>query len=208
MEYYIDDGIENYVILDMAHNERLEQVQGAGNQDFLFEGYWRMSFDGACSKSGNGVGIVLLSPSKTLHPHDVRLEFSCKKFNEAKYEALIQGMILAQEMKIEHKIVTSDSKLVINIVTQKYKIKKERIKLYFKRVNELMEFFSSFNISFIPRDKNQKADSLALVASLSNPDDIQRKTYFQLERAFRPSVSDNIEYLQVFENDEQFEFFC
>jgi ribonuclease HI len=172
----------------------------------MFEGYWRMSFDGACSSSGNGVGIVLMSPSKIMHPHAIRLEFSCTN-NEAEYEALIQGMILAQEMKIEHLIVTGDSELVINQVTQRYKIKKERLKLYFKRVNELMESFSSFNISFIPRDKNHKADSLALVASLSNPDDIQRKMSFQVERAFRPSVPDNIEYLQVFENDEQLEIF-
>jgi ribonuclease HI len=78
--------------------------------------------------------------------------------------------------------VTGDSELVINQVTQRYKIKKERLKLYFKRVNKLMEAFSSFNISFIPRDKNQKADSLALVASLSNLDDVQRKTSFQVER--------------------------
>jgi ribonuclease HI len=147
-----------------------------------------------------------LSPSKTMHPHAVRLEFSCTN-NEEEYEALIQGMILAQEMKIEHLVVTGDSELVINQVTQRYKIKKERLKLYFKRVNKLMESFSSFNISFIPRDKNHKADSLALAASLSNPDDVQRKTYFQVERDFRPSMPDNVEYLQVFENDEQLEIF-
>jgi ribonuclease HI len=206
MEDYIDDGIGNYVILDMEHNEILEKVQDMENQECMFEGYWRMSFDGACSNSGSGVGIVLMSPSKIVHPHAIRLEFSCTN-NEAKYEALIRGMILEQEMKIEHLIVTGDSELVINQVTQKYKIKKERLKLYFKRVNELMEYFSSFNISFIPRDKNHKADSLALAASLSNPDNIQRKMYFQVERAFRPSVPHNMEYLQVFENDEGLEFF-
>ena len=74
-------------------------------------------------------------------------------------------MILIQGMKIEHLIVTGDSDLVINQVTQKYKIKKERLNLYFKIVNEMMESFSSFNIAFIPRDKNHKADSLALAAS-------------------------------------------
>jgi ribonuclease HI len=58
-------------------------------------------------------------------------------------------------MKVEHLIVTGDSDLVINQVTQRYKIKKERIKLYFKRVNKFMESFNSFNISFIPRYKNQ-----------------------------------------------------
>jgi hypothetical protein len=65
-----------------------------------------------------------------------------------------------------------------------------------------MESFSSFKISFIPRDTNQKVDSLALVASLSNQDDINIKTFFQVKRVFRPSVPDNHEYLQVFENDE------
>jgi ribonuclease HI len=74
---------------------------------------------------------------------------------------------------------TGNSELVINQVTQRYNIKKERLKLYFKRVNELMEAFSSFNISFIPRDKNRKTDSLALVASLSNPNDVQSKTSFK-----------------------------
>jgi hypothetical protein len=54
MENYIDVGIGNYVILYMEHNEILEKVKDSYNQEYLFEGYWRMSFDGACSKSKNG----------------------------------------------------------------------------------------------------------------------------------------------------------
>jgi hypothetical protein len=76
-----------------------------------------------------------------------------------------------------------------------------------KRVNEPMEDFNSFNISFIPREKNQKLDSLALVASLSNLKDIQSKSSFQVTRIFRPSIPNNQEYLQVFENDEQLNAF-
>jgi hypothetical protein len=68
-----------------------------------------------------------------------------------------------------------------------------------------MEYFISFNISFIPRAKNHKADSLDLANSLSNLDNVLRKTYFQVDGAFSPSVPDNIDYLQVFENDEQLE---
>ena len=94
MEHYIDVGIGNYAILDMEHNEILEQVQDRENQEFFFEGYWRMSFDGACSKSRNGFGNFLLSPSNIMHPHVVRLEFSCTN-NEVEYESFIQGMILA-----------------------------------------------------------------------------------------------------------------
>jgi ribonuclease HI len=162
----------------MEHIEILEKIQDTEDQEHLFEGYWRMLFDGACSSSGSGVGVVLVSPSKIIHPHAIILEFACTN-NEAEYEALIQGIIFAQEIKIEHLIVNGDSELVVNQVTQRYKIKKERLKLYFKRVNELMESFISFNISFIPRDNNQKEDSLALAASLSNPDDMNAKKKFR-----------------------------
>jgi hypothetical protein len=88
MEDHIYVGIGNYAILVMEHNEILEQFQGLGNQECLIEGYWRMSFDGACYTSGNIVGIFLLSPNKTMHPHAARLEFSCTN-NEEEYEALI-----------------------------------------------------------------------------------------------------------------------
>ena len=116
MEDYIDAKIGNYVILDIEHNEILEKFQDTKNQECIFEGYWRMSFNGACSNSRNRVGIVLMSPKKVVHLHAIRLEFSCTN-NEEKYESLIHGMILAQEMKIKHLIVTGKSELVINRVT-------------------------------------------------------------------------------------------
>jgi ribonuclease HI len=82
-------------------------------------------------------------------------------------------------MKIEHLIINGDCELVINQITQKYKIKKNRLKLYVKRVNELMDSFSSFNISFVPREQNLKSDSLILVASLFNPYDLRIRILFK-----------------------------
>jgi hypothetical protein len=99
MEDYIDTGIGNYAILDMEQTEILEKIQGMENQENLFEGFWRTSFDGACSSSKSGVVNVLVILGKILYPHAIRLEFACTN-NEAEYEALIQGMILAQELKI------------------------------------------------------------------------------------------------------------
>jgi hypothetical protein len=113
MEDYIDSRIGNYAILDMEHNEILEKFQDTENKKCIFEGYWRMSFYGACSNFEGGVGIVLISLNNIVHPHTIRLEFSCTN-DEEKYEALIQGMIVVQEMKIEHIIVTGDSELAIN----------------------------------------------------------------------------------------------
>jgi hypothetical protein len=127
MEDYIDVGIGNYVILD------IDKTKDIKREDNYFFEYWRMSFDGAFLSSRSGVGILLKIPKKVIYPHAIRLEFPCTN-NEVEYEAIIQGMILAMEMNIEHLIVTRDSELIINHITQNYNIKKERTELYFKRV--------------------------------------------------------------------------
>ena len=61
-------------------------------------------------------------------------------------------------------------------------------------------FFIAFNISFIPRDHNQTADSLALAAThFRIPKQTQLK--YPIEVRYRPSVPDNIKQWRVFEND-------
>jgi ribonuclease HI len=80
-------------------------------------------------------------------------------------------MILSLQMKGENMVVTGDSKLVINHITKKYRIKKEKLKHYAKIFCELMDSFNYFHISFIPREKNQKENSLVVAASLFNSED-------------------------------------
>jgi ribonuclease HI len=46
--------------------------------------------------------------------------------NEAEYKALIQGMIISIQMKIENLLVIGDSKLIINHIRRKYKVKREK----------------------------------------------------------------------------------
>jgi hypothetical protein len=77
------------------------------------------------------------------------------------------------------------------------------MKFYAKRENELMNCFSSFNISSIERDKNQKVDSLVFIASSFNSGYSRSQNIFQVKRICRPSVPDNQDYFQVFENDEE-----
>jgi ribonuclease HI len=195
MENYIDAWIINYAILIP------EKIIPPENKDEnYYQGFWNMSFDGACFKSGSGVGNFFKSPKSIIYPHAIKIEFPCTN-NEVEYETLIQGMNLALQMKVENLIVSGDSEMVINHIRKKYKIKKENIKYYAKRVNELVESFNSFNISFIPRDKNQKTDSLVVVASLFNPDDLKSQHTFNVKRIFIQSVPDNQDYLQVFQND-------
>jgi hypothetical protein len=122
MQDYIDVRIENYVVLD-PEQPSISKQEG----DNYFEGFWKMSFDGACSKSRSGLAIVFKSPISVIYPHAIILKFPFIN-NEAKYEALIQGMNLALQMRIAHMIITDDSKMYINHIKNKYNIKKEKLK--------------------------------------------------------------------------------
>jgi ribonuclease HI len=84
----------------------------------------------------------------------------------AEYEALALGLRAAREMGIQEISVFGDAELVVQQVRNAYQAKHPRLRSYRNEVWDLIDsFFSAFNISFIPREKNTVADSLAVSAS-------------------------------------------
>ena len=67
-------------------------------------------------------------------------------------------------------------------------------------------FFFAFNISFIPREDNTLADSLALSASNFRIP-IPPKIKYDVEVKYRPSIPDNVKYWKVFEDDLELKIF-
>ena len=63
-------------------------------------------------------------------------------------------------------------------------------------------FFSSVKVSFIPRAENQQADSLAKAASTFSLSTTFKLKY-HIEVRHRPSIPNNIQHWQVFEDEEQ-----
>jgi hypothetical protein len=61
-------------------------------------------------------------------------------------------------------------------------------------------FFSAFNISFIPREENTMADSLAIsMRQFKIP--LPPKLRYDIEVKYRPSIPDNVKHWKVFEDD-------
>jgi hypothetical protein len=61
-------------------------------------------------------------------------------------------------------------------------------------------FFSEYDISFIPREENSVTDSLAVSArNFKIP--IPPKLKYDVEVKYRPSILDNVKYWKVFEDD-------
>ena len=59
-----------------------------------------------------------------------------------------------------------------------------------------------FELSYIPRDLNHLADSLAISASMFVPP-LPPKLSYDVQVKYRPSLLDNVKSWRVFENDDE-----
>jgi hypothetical protein len=66
--------------------------------------------------------------------------------------------------------------------------------------------FSSFNISFIPRDKNTLANSLTVLVSLFRIP-LPPKSKYDVQIKYRPSIPDNVKHWKIFEDDMEIKKF-
>ncbi|XP_014499255.1 uncharacterized protein LOC106760320 [Vigna radiata var. radiata] len=89
---------------------------------------WTLSMDGSLDRKGGGAGVVLEGPNGELVEQAISFNFQLSN-NQAEYEALISGLLLAVELEIERLECRMDSQLVVG-----------------------------FNIAHVPRAQNSRAD--------------------------------------------------
>ena len=98
----------------------IEELPSNGNMDEKSVGTisqyclrtWEVHVDGVSNEKGLGVGLVLMSPEKVVIEKSLRLDFPATN-NEAKYEALLEGMAMVQRMGGRSIKLFSDSRLVV-----------------------------------------------------------------------------------------------
>ena len=112
-------------IKENIKNEKIDEV-------------WQMYFDGAYSKAGKGVGIMIISPSDKIYNFAFRLEFEASN-NVAEYEALILGLEAAKEMGIKMLNIKGDSDLVVLQIKNQYQCKNDRLRKYRNAIWDTME---------------------------------------------------------------------
>ncbi|GKU90839.1 hypothetical protein SLEP1_g4783 [Rubroshorea leprosula] len=158
---------------------------------------WVLYVDGATNVEGSGAGAVLLSPDGFRSEHALRFKFQTTN-NAAEYEALIYGLKLAAELKVQSIQVFSDSQLVVLQVNGSCDIRDPQLGRYASVVNRLKSRFASFQIDKIPRADNQRADELSKLASSQdiNP---QRSTIVEVLDA--PSYTDFTVECQLLSTD-------
>ncbi|GKA52268.1 reverse transcriptase domain-containing protein [Tanacetum coccineum] len=87
--------------------------------------------------------------------------------NEAEYEALMAGLLIATQMGVRNMHVSIDSMLVANQVLGTYVAKEENMIKYLEKTKILVSGFANFSISQVPRSKNKKVDALSKIVSTS-----------------------------------------
>ena len=94
------------------------------------------------------------------------LRFALKASNnQAEYEALIAGMLLAKEMGAQNLLVKSDSQLITGQVSGEFQAKDPQMVAYLRYVQLLKAAFSALELIHVPREQNARADLLAKLAS-------------------------------------------
>ena len=101
---------------------------------------WRLSVDEVANAQGSGAGLIFTSPKGIDIEYALKFGFRASN-NEAKYEAIIVGLILAHSMEVDKLEVCSDSQLVVKQIEDFYEARGEKMILYLKKVQELLKKF-------------------------------------------------------------------
>ncbi|CAL1387108.1 unnamed protein product [Linum trigynum] len=125
---------------------------------------WRLYVDGASSKTGSGAGVLLISPLGVTHELTIRFA-STMTNNATEYEALLAGLIMAQELGIQRIRVHSDSALVVNQVQGAYEVREPTLVPYTNAARMALSEFPQAEIVHISREDNLHADALSKLAT-------------------------------------------
>ncbi|XP_074326867.1 uncharacterized protein LOC141664812 [Apium graveolens] len=126
--------------------------------------WWILHVDGAVNNGGAGVGRVLVSPEGHHLMSAIHFKFYATN-NDAEYEALINGLKIALEMRVRNLIARSDSELVVNQVNGGFQARGPRTELYLRYTQHLIGMFKEVRLEYVSREKNGKADNLAKIGS-------------------------------------------
>ncbi|GAV61380.1 RVT_3 domain-containing protein [Cephalotus follicularis] len=124
------------------------------------KGLWNLSVDGSSCISENEAGLVLTSPDGSTLEYALRFGFK-ETNNEAKWEALIAGLTIVKHLEVQKIEASSDSQLVVGLVSGEYEAREESMDKYLALVQSLKFAFS--NVLRFQSSQSRKCQSRPIV---------------------------------------------
>ena len=121
---------------------------------------WELQVDGSATKSGNGVGLVIIPSVGEKMEYPVKFDFLASNKKE-KYEALILGVQICNNAGAQNIMAKSDSQLIVGQVSGEYDAKEDNMRMYPRTHLEV----DLIQHSAFPCSENQQSDVLARMAS-------------------------------------------
>lgn len=149
----------------VAYDEKVV-VQGTEPTDLLAilqpkEGRAHVYFDGA-SRGNPGpaaIGWAIVTSNGIVAEGSKRIGETTN--NRAEYEALVEALSAAAEYGYDEVDVRGDSQLVVKQVRGEWKTNDPGLRERRVKANELLSTFDRWSIEHVPREINERADSLA-----------------------------------------------
>jgi len=81
--------------------------------------------------------------------------------NVAEYRAVIEGLRLAAELGARRVLLRSDSRLLIEQLAGRFKVKNPTLQRLHEEARALIKGFEKVTLEHVPRERNKEADRLA-----------------------------------------------
>jgi len=190
LEFYLRTTIKAQVLADfIAEFSNLPESQETPEQET-----WIAYVDGSSMKSRSGAGVALITPDKEEIAVALKLDFPTTN-NEAKYEAVIASLSLAEHLGAKNLEVRSDSQVVVSHIQGGSEAKGEKMIKYLAKVLGFWDRFERVVVTQIPRTKNERADALARLGSAT--DEKISASKHQVIILDKPSVDDTGSVIQI-----------
>ncbi|XP_074326984.1 uncharacterized protein LOC141664926 [Apium graveolens] len=146
---------------------------------------WTLYTDGDLKVNGTRLGLVLKATN-----------------NEAEYEALIVGLMTAKDMKVRNIDVNCDSSLIVNHVNGSHETMDAKMITYLDITKKLTNYFDTFNIQQVSREKNVQADALAGLEAISKGLDLNNIPIIHITKRVVEWLVHDIEVLALNQQDD------
>ncbi|KAL0296168.1 UNVERIFIED_CONTAM: Ribonuclease HI [Sesamum radiatum] len=175
----------------------VSEMIGTPKEEVPKEKPWLLHMDGFSTAQGSRAGVVITSPQGEDMEFAIKFNFKASN-NEVEYEGLVLDMKMAQDAGTSHLLAYSDSQLIVKQVNGEYKDREASMAQYIRQIEELKTNFKCFQLQQIPREENDKADSLAKLASAVED---YRTRHITVQHMPRPRASLNIQTITLNDND-------
>ena len=130
----------------------------------------KVNFDGLCEpKNPGGIATyayVIKTEDKIIQGYGLAEKPWSKDAtnNVAEYMGIYCAMVKLTQLGITKAVFYGDSQLVIRQLSGEYKIKSQRLKRIYDKIQDIVKKFEYIEFKWIPREENTEADRLTRVA--------------------------------------------